>query len=360
MTELLHSPINMGALHLPNRIIMAPLTRMRAPNSIPTDLMVTYYEQRATAGLIITEATPISPQGVGYPSTPGIWSEQQIAAWQKITAAVHAENGRIVLQLWHVGRISHPDFHDGDLPVAPSAIAPKGQAVTPSGMKPFVAPRALATDEIQGIVETYRQAAKNALAAGFDGVEIHSANGYLPDQFLRDGSNQRTDNYGGSLENRARFLLEVAAAVIEAIGAEHVGIRLSPSGTFNDMADSNPEAIFSYLLAELSRFNLAYLHIVDALEGDIRHGAKVVALEVLRKAYQGHLIVCGGYDQARAEAVLEQGLADAVAFGQLYIANPDLVARFKQNAPLNVPDANTFYGGNEAGYIDYPALTTAV
>jgi len=360
MTELLHSPINMGALHLPNRIIMAPLTRMRAPNSIPTDLMVTYYAQRATAGLIITEATPISPQGVGYPSTPGIWSEQQIAAWQKITAAVHAENGRIVLQLWHVGRISHPDFHDGDLPVAPSAIAPKGQAVTPNGMKPFVTPRALATDEIQGIVETYRQAAKNALAAGFDGVEIHSANGYLPDQFLRDGSNKRTDNYGGSLENRARFLLEVAAAVIEACGAEHVGIRLSPSGTFNDMADSDPEAIFSYVLAELSRFNLAYLHIVDALEGDIRHGAKVVALEVLRKAYQGHLIVCGGYDQARAEAVLEQGLADAVAFGQLYIANPDLVARFKQNAPLNVPDANTFYGGNEAGYIDYPALTTAV
>ena len=356
MSQRLHSPIDMGDLQLPNRIIMAPLTRMRAPSSIPTEMMRTYYCQRASAGLIISEATPICSQGVGYPATPGIWNEQQIEAWQKITAAVHDKNGRIVLQLWHVGRISHPDFHDGDLPVAPSAIAPKGLAVTPEGMKPFVTPRALATDEIQGIVEHYRQAAKNALRADFDGVEIHSANGYLLDQFLRDGSNQRTDRYGGSLENRARFLLEVTAAVIDACGAGRVGIRLSPSGTFNDMADSEPEAIFGYLLAELNRFNLAYLHIVDALEGDIRHGAKVIKLELLRKAYQGNLIVCGGYDQARAEAAIAQSMADAVAFGQLYIANPDLVERFKQNAPLNVPDATTFYGGNEKGYIDYPAL----
>ncbi len=356
MTDLLHTPINLGALHLPNRIIMAPLTRMRAPNGIPTEMMATYYGQRASAGLIISEATPISSQGVGYPATPCIYNEQQIQAWQKITSAVHAKNGRIVLQLWHVGRISHPDFHDGALPVAPSAIAPKGDAITPSGMKAFVTPRALSIDEIKGIVEDYRQAAKNALAAGFDGVEIHSANGYLLDQFLRDGSNERTDNYGGSLENRVRFLLEVTAAVTEICGAERVGIRLSPSGTFNDMADSDPETIFVYLLAQLSQFNLAYLHIVDALEGDIRHGAKVVSLEVLRKAYQGRLIICGGYDQARAEAVIAEKMADAVAFGQLYIANPDLVERFAQNAPLNEPDVARFYGGNDKGYIDYPAL----
>ncbi len=356
MTTLLHTPIKLGVLHLPNRIIMAPLTRMRAPNSIPTDLMATYYSQRASAGLIISEATPISPQGVGYPATPGIWNQQQVEAWQKITVAVHEQNGRMVLQLWHVGRISHPDFHDGDLPVAPSALAPKGNAITPTGMKPFVTPRALATDEIPGIIENYRQAAKNALAAGFDGVEIHSANGYLLDQFLRDGSNQRTDQYGGSLENRVRLLLEVSAAVIDVCGAERVGIRLSPSGTFNDMADSNPEAIFGYLLTELNRFNLAYLHIVDALDGDIQHGAKVIKLAVLRKAYQGKLIVCGGYDQARAEKTLADNMADAVAFGQLYIANPDLLERFLQHAPLNVPDPNTFYGGDERGYTDYPNL----
>ncbi|MDD2724210.1 MAG: alkene reductase [Methylovulum sp.] len=356
MIQLLHSPINLGALHLPNRIIMAPLTRMRAPGGIPTEMMSTYYCQRASAGLIISEATPISSQGVGYPATPGIWNGQQIAAWQKITTAVHDKNGRIVLQLWHVGRISHPDFHDGDLPVAPSAIAPKGQAITANGMKPFVTPRALETDEIAGIVEDYRQAAKNALLAGFDGVEIHSANGYLLDQFLRDGSNERTDRYGGPLENRARFLLEVVTAVIEVCGAERVGIRLSPSGTFNDMADSDPEAIFIYLLTELNRFNLAYLHIVDALEGDIRHGAKVVALDLLRKAYTRKLMVCGAYDQTRAEAALAKNLADAVAFGQLYIANPDLVERFKQNAPLNTPDPKTFYGGDGKGYIDYPVL----
>jgi N-ethylmaleimide reductase len=351
MTVQLHTPINLGALHLPNRIIMAPLTRMRAPNSVPTDIMAIYYSQRASAGLIISEATPISPQGVGYPATPGIWNQQQIDAWQKITRAVHEKNGRMVLQLWHVGRISHPDFHDGALPVAPSAIAANGQAVTPTGMQDFVTPRALASDEIPGIIDDYRQAAKNALAAGFDGVEIHGANGYLLDQFLRDGTNQRTDQYGGSLENRARLLLEVTNAVVEVWGAGRVGIRLSPSGTFNDMADSNPEAIFTYVLTELSYFNLAYLHIVDALEGDIRHGAKVIALDVLHKAYQGNLMVCGGYDQVRAETTLAEGWADAVAFGQLYIANPDLVERFQQHAPLNSADSATFYGGDAAGVI---------
>ncbi len=354
MTTTLFSPIKLGACQLPNRIVMAPLTRMRAPENIPTELMVAYYRQRASAGLIISEATPISPQGIGYPAIPCIYTDQQIAGWQHVTEAVHAENGRIFLQLWHVGRISHPDFHQGGLPVAPSAIAAKGYAVTPMGMQPFVQPRALATEEIPGIVGHYRKAAENALAAGFDGVEIHGANGYLLDQFLRDGTNQRTDNYGGSIENRCRLILEVAEAVIAACGAGRVGIRLSPSGTFNDMGDSNPEALFTYLLNQLSGLNLAYLHIVDALEGDIRHGAKVVGLAALRKAYQGNLIVCGGYGYARAEHAIAENLADAVAFGQLYIANPDLVERFKANAPLNTPDPATFYGGDETGYTDYP------
>jgi N-ethylmaleimide reductase len=356
MKTQLQTPIKIGPHHLPNRIVMAPLTRMRAPDNIPTDLMVTYYGQRASAGLIIAEATQISTQGVGYPATPGIHNELQVAGWKKITEAVHEKGGHIFLQLWHVGRISHPDFHNGELPVAPSAIAPKGDAVTPHGMQPFVTPRALETDEIKGIVEDYRQAAINAMAAGFDGVEIHSANGYLLDEFLRDGTNKRTDRYGGTFENRARFLLEVTEAVATVWGADRVGIRLSPSGTFNDMTDSDPKTFFVYLLGQLNRFGLAYLHIVDALESDIRHGANVINLEVLRKAYNGTLIVCGGYDQARAEEAIAEGKADAVAFGQLYIANPDLVERFNLNAPLNEPDAATFYGGNEKGYTDYPAL----
>jgi N-ethylmaleimide reductase len=352
----LQTPIKIGLYNLPNRIVMAPLTRMRAPQNIPNDLMAIYYGQRTSAGLIIAEASPISPQGVGYPATPCIYNELHVSGWKKITETVHAQNGHIFLQLWHVGRISHPDFHQGALPVAPSAIAPKGKALTPTGMQMFVTPRALETDEIQGIVEDYRKAAKNALEAGFDGVEIHSANGYLLDQFLRDGSNKRTDCYGGSFENRARLLFEVTEAVISVWGAQRVSIRLSPSGTFNDMTDSDPETFFVYLLGQLNRFGLAYLHIVDALEGDVRHGANVVSLAVLRKAYKGMLIVCGGYDKLRAEDAINQGLADAVAFGQLYIANPDLVERFKLNAPLNKADATTFYGGTEKGYTDYPFL----
>ena len=356
MTNQLFTPITLGNCQLPNRIVMAPLTRMRAPDNIPTDLMVEYYRQRATAGLIITEATPITPLGIGYPATPGIYNQQQIDGWQKVTKAVHDQDGRIFLQLWHVGRISHPDFHQGELPVAPSAIAAKGQAVTPTGMQAFVVPRALAIEELPAVVEQYRQAAENALAAGFDGVEIHGANGYLLDQFLRDGTNQRTDDYGGSIENRCRLLLQVAEAVIAVCGAGRVGLRLSPSGTFNDMSDSNPEALFSYLLAQLSPLSLAYLHLVDALEGDIRHGAKVVELGLLRQAYQGKLIVCGGYDAARAEEAIASGLTDAVAFGELYIANPDLVARFQTNVPLNEPDPATYYGGDERGYTDYPVM----
>jgi N-ethylmaleimide reductase len=352
----LFSPIQLGPYRLSNRIVMAPLTRMRAPSSMPTELMACYYGQRASAGLIISEATAISAQAIGYPNIPGIYQDAQVKAWKKITEAVHSKGGRIFLQLWHVGRISHPDFHGGELPVAPSAIAPTGEAVTYEGMKPFVTPRALRTEELPSIVEQYRTAAKNALNAGFDGVEIHAANGYLLDQFLRDGTNQREDAYGGTLENRTRLLLEVITAVSRVWGAERVGVRLSPSGTFNDMRDSAPEKLFVYVLGQLNRFDLAYLHIVDALESDIRHGATVVDLAVLRRAYLGTLIVCGGYDYARGSRVLAEELADAVAFGQLYIANPDLVERFKVAAELNVPDEASFYGGDEKGYTDYAFL----
>ena len=350
------SPITLGRYNLTNRIIMAPLTRMRAPNGLANDLMAEYYAQRATAGIIISEATAISAQGIGYPNIPCIYTPEHIDAWKKVTTAVHQHNGHIFLQLWHVGRISHPDFHQGELPVSPSAVTPKGQAVTFKGYKPFVTPRALTVPEIQNIVEDYRKAAENALAAGFDGVEIHAANGYLIDQFLRNGVNQREDDYGGSIENRTRFLLEVTEAVVSVCGADRVGVRLAPSGTFNDMTDTDPERLFTYALHQLNPFDLAYVHIVDALEGDIRHGAKVVELEKLREAYNGKLIVCGGYDYEKANHAIEANLADAVAFGQLYIANPDLVERFKQHAPLNTPNPSTFYGGNEKGYTDYSSL----
>ena len=357
MTTTVLSPIKIGSYTLPNRVVMAPLTRMRSPDGIANELMATYYTQRASAGLIISEASPISSQGIGYPAIPCIYNAEQVEGWKKITSAVHANNGVMFLQLWHVGRISHPDYHNGELPVAPSPIQPKGNAITPSGMKPFVTPHDLSIAEIKEIVQHYRHAAQNALAAGFDGVEIHGANGYLIDQFLRDGSNQRTDEYGGSVENRTRFLLEVTEAVVSVWGAERVGVRLAPSGTFNDMTDSVPEALFIYVLQQLNRFELAYLHVVDALESDIRHGANVVDLAVLRAAYNGILIVCGGYDFERANETIAQGLADAVAFGQLYIANPDLVERFAANAPLNKPDPSTFYGGEAKGYTDYPRLT---
>ncbi len=318
--------------------------------------METYYTQRASSGLIITEGSQISSQGVGYPVTPGIYNDEQVEGWKSITRAMHEKGGLIFLQLWHVGRISHPSYHKGELPVAPSAIKAKGEVPTYEGMKELVTPRALETKEIPGIVRQYSKAAKNALAAGFDGVEIHGANGYLLDQFLRDGSNKRTDQYGGSLENRTRFLLEVTEAVTSVCGADRVGVRLSPSGTFNDMSDSNPEETFSYVAEQLNQFGLAYLHIVDALEGDIRHGARVVQLSILRQSYKGVLIVCGGYDKKRGNAVISGGMADAVAFAQLFLSNPDLPKRFKTNGPYNEPDMSTFYGGGEKGYIDYPVL----
>lgn len=354
------SPYKLGELELPNRIVMAPLTRRRAgEGNVPHQLNAEYYVQRATAGLIIAEATQISPQGQGYPNTPGIYSPEQVAGWQLVTDAVHQHKGRIYLQLWHVGRISHPDLQpDGVLPVAPSAIAPQGQVLTYEGMKPYVTPRALETEEIPEIVEQYRKAAANALEAGFDGVEIHSANGYLIDQFLRDGTNQRTDKYGGSIENRARLLVEVTEAVTNVWDANKVGVRLSPSGTMNDIRDSNPLETFGYAAEALNKFDLAYLHIFEAIESDIRHGTTVVPTSHLKERFQGTLIVNGGYDKSRGDAVLSTGAADLVAFGTLYIANPDLPQRFALNAPLNQPDTTTFYGGGEKGYTDYPAIAS--
>ncbi|MDD5053023.1 MAG: alkene reductase [Sulfuricurvum sp.] len=353
----LFSPIKIGDYSLPNRIFMAPMTRCRSSEgNVPNNMMAHYYAQRASAGLIITEATQISTRGIGYPHTPGIHTAAQIEGWKHVTKAVHEKGGRIFLQLWHVGRISHPAFHNGELPVAPSAIKPAGSIYTPLGMQEFVTPHALSIDEIKTVVEQYIQGAKNAIEAGFDGVEIHGANGYLIDQFLRDGTNHREDAYGGSIENRARFLLEIVRGIISAIGSDKTGIRLAPSGTFNDMKDSDPTNHFSYICEILNEFDLAYLHIIDALEGDIRHGANVVELSVLRKAYKGVLIANGGYTQERGTSAIQSGLADAVAFGALYLANPDLPERFKANAELNVPDTTTFYTAGEVGYVDYPTL----
>lgn len=351
------SPYKLGNLELPNRVVMAPLTRNRAGNdNVPGLLNAKYYVQRASAGLIITEASQVSPQGLGYLGTPGIHSPEQVEGWKLVTDAVHQQDGRIFLQLWHVGRISHPDLQPYEaLPVAPSAIAAQGKAMTYQGMKPFVTPRALKTAEIPDIVEQFRQGAENALAAGFDGVEIHGANGYLLDQFLRDGTNQRTDEYGGSVENRARLLLEVTEAVAEVWGADRVGVRLSPSGTFNDMYDSNPLATFGYAVEALNPLGLAYLHIIEVAEADLRHGGTEVPTNYLRAKFTaGTLMVNGGYDRDKGDAVVAKGDADLVSFGTLFLANPDLPQRFALNAPLNEADPTTFYGGGEEGYTDYP------
>lgn len=354
----LFSPIKVGNYTLKNRIFMAPMTRCRSvEDNIPNDLMATYYGQRASAGLIITEASQISTHGIGYPCTPGIHTLKQIQGWKKITQAVHDKDGKIFLQLWHVGRISHSAYHDGELPVAPSAIKAVGELYTFDGMKEYEAPKALEVQEIKELVMKYANGAKNAIEAGFDGVEIHAANGYLIDQFLRDGTNSREDEYGSSIENRSRFLFEIIEAIIEEIGADKVGVRLSPSGTFNDMHDSNPQKHFVYICDGLNKFNLAYLHIVDALDGDIRHGANVVELSILREAYNGVLITNGAYDKGRGNKTIEDNLADAVAYGELFISNPDLPERFKTDSRLSKADPNTFYTQDKKGYTDYPALS---
>jgi N-ethylmaleimide reductase len=363
----LFEPIVAGDLHLSNRIVLAPLTRNRSPNAVPTDLGVTYYQQRATAGLLITEATAISHQGQGYADVPGLYAPEQLRAWKRITDAVHAQGGRIVTQLWHVGRVSHTELQPGGgAPVAPSAITAKTKTVLiKDGVPTFVdtsAPRALAIEELPGIVEDYRRAAAAAVnEAGFDGVEIHAANGYLLDQFLKTGSNHRTDAYGGSIENRARLLIEVTKAVVGAIGGGRVGIRLSPVTPANDVVDADPQPLFDHVLRQLAPLKLAYVHVIEGATG----GPRVLAdrpfdYAALKAAYRqagghGAWMVNNGYDKALAESALEGG-ADLVAFGKTFLANPDLVRRLREDAPLNKPDKATFYGGGAKGYTDYPTL----
>lgn len=357
----LFSPYGLGSLRLKNRLVMAPMTRSRAvEDNLANPLAATYYAQRAGAGLIISEATQVSPQGVGYIRTPGIHSPEQVASWRKVTDAVHEAGGVIFAQLWHVGRVSHPEFHGGALPVAPSAIAGLGEVYISTGRVPLGVPRALETDEIPGIVEDFRKAAVNAREAGFDGVEIHGSSGYLLDQFLRDGSNLRTDRYGGSIENRARFPLDVAAAVAGAIGADRVGYRMGPNLNIHGMTDSDPKATFTYLAAGLDKLGLAYLHIAEPVAGPASLPPEVERLAPhLRKAFTRSLIVNGGYDADLGEAAVSSGAADLVAYGVPFLANPDLPERFRQGSTLNAPDFASFYAtenGDAVGYIDYPTI----
>jgi N-ethylmaleimide reductase len=361
----LFTPTQVGPYRLSHRVVMAPLTRMRSdPGDIPNDLMVKYYAQRASdGGLIVSEATPVSTRGNGYAGAPGIYSDAQIAGWRRVTDAVHAKGGRIFQQLWHVGRQSHVDLQpDGEAPVAPSAIAAEGYAYTKRGEAPFSMPRALELHEIPGIIEEFRSGAERALRAGFDGVEIHGANGYLPDQFLQDGTNKRTDEYGGPIENRARFLLEVTQAAISAWGADRVGVRISPSGTYGSMSDSNPPATFGYVATQFDRLGIAYLHVVEPrIKGteEISHGQAPIATQHLRPKFSRTLIAAGGFAPDSAEAIVAAGGADLVAFGRHFISNPDLPERLRQGLPLNRYDRSTFYGGDARGYIDYPAAEVA-
>jgi N-ethylmaleimide reductase len=355
----LFQPLTLGACRVANRIAMAPLTRSRAgADGVPTPLMATYYRQRASAGLIIAEGTNISPQGRGYAFTPGLFSHAQIEGWRPVTGAVHEAGGHIFVQLWHVGRVSHPSLQPGSqLPVAPSAIRPAGTSYTEQGFRPCVTPRALDAAEIPGIVEQYRAAAAAALQAGFDGVEIHAANGYLLEQFLRDSTNHRQDAYGGSREGRARLVLEVAAAVAEAIGGARVGIRLSPVSTVNDCApDSEAEATYSHVVGGLNELGLAYLHVIEGITQGPRDVPGAFDLQILRRLFKSLFIANNGYDRGLAIDAVRRGHADMVAFGRPYIANPDLVERLRRDAPLNPPDRATFFGGGEKGYTDYPAL----
>ena len=346
----LFDPIKMGELSLPNRIIMAPLTRCRASQSrIPNQLMAAYYTQRAAAGMIITEATSVAPMGVGYPDTPGIWSADQVSGWKRITHAVHQAGGRILLQLWHVGRISDPLYLDGKQPVAPSAIAAKGHVSLVRPKKAFVKPRPLETDEIPGIIAAYRQGAENAQKAGFDGVEIHGANGYLLDQFLQSSTNKRTDEYGGRIENRARLMLAVADEAISVWGSGRVGMHLAPRCDAHDMGDDDPAATFGYVANELGLREIAFICTRE-------HFQAPALTPMLKNAFGGATIANEQFSKESANQIIQEGVADAVAFGRAFIANPDLVERFRQNAGLNDLDSKTLYGGGSHGYTDYPIL----
>lgn len=346
----LFDPLKLGDLVLPNRIVMAPLTRTRAiERRVPNPLHVKYYEQRASAGLILSEATVVTAKGVGYANTPGIYSEEQVAGWRRVTRAVHAAGGRIFLQLWHCGRISHPRFLDGELPVAPSAIAAKGHVSLVRPETPYPVPRALELPEIEALLDTYQQGARNALDAGFDGVEVHAANGYLVDQFLQDKTNQRTDLYGGSIENRARFLLQIVDRLIKVWGPGRVGVHLAPRGDSQDMGDSNPLALFSHVAKELGKRGIAFIFVREHA-GPGRIGPE------LKKAFGGNYIANEGFTLETAQDVLARGEADAVSFGRLFISNPDLPTRLLRKAPLNEWRAETFFSSGPEGYTDYPAL----
>ncbi|MCP2132709.1 alkene reductase [Bradyrhizobium ottawaense] len=358
-------PTQVGPYRLSHRVAMAPLTRMRSePGDIPGELMVEYYKQRTTGGgLIISEASPVSIRGNGYAGAPGIYSDSQIAGWQRVTEAIHAKGGHIFQQLWHVGRQSHVDLQpNGDAPVAPSAIAAKGYAYSKRGEVPFSMQRALAQHEIPGIIEEFRLGAERSLRAGFDGVEIHGANGYLPDQFLQDGTNKRTDEYGGPIENRARFLLEVTQAAISIWGADRVGVRIAPSGTYGSMSDSDPATTFGYVTMQLDRLGIAYLHVVEPrIKGteEISHGRAPIAAQHLRPKSSRTLIAAGGFTPVSAEDIVTSGDADLVAFGRHFISNPDIPDRIRQGLPLTRYDRSTFYGGDARGYTDYPKADAA-
>lgn len=352
MSPLL-TPVKIGRYHLPNRVIMAPMTRSRADDAgVPGGLTATYYAQRAEAGLIITEGVFPSALGKGYVNTPGIETDEQVAAWQKITEAVHAKGGHIFMQLMHSGRISHPLLlPDGAQPVAPSAIKPAGQTWTKEGPKDFVIPHALTIDEIKVVVEVYRQGTRRALEAGFDGVELHGASGYLPEQFLSSGSNQRTDEYGGSIQRRSHFILEVVEAMVDEVGSDRVGIKLSPEMNFNDITDDTPQETYAYLVEHLCEFKLAYLHVA-------LFGSETDYHTLLKPLFNGAYLIGGGLNKTSAEALLDEHKADATVFGSSFLANPDLVERFRQDAPLNEPDKATFYTPGEKGYTDYPTLSS--
>jgi N-ethylmaleimide reductase len=368
--EPLFQPVRLGRFNLPHRMVMAPLTRSRArqPGNVPSALNARYYAQRASAALIVTEATQVSQQGQGYAWTPGIHRREQIEGWRLVTDAVHKAGGLIFLQLWHVGRISHPSLQpDGMLPVAPSAIKPRGEAFIENKngegeLVPFVTPRALQIEEMPYIVQQYARGSRNALEAGFDGVEVHAANGYLLDQFINSSTNRRTDAYGGPIENRMRLLIDVVEAVSDVWGQDRIGVRLSPLGTFNDMGDDDPETTFSTIAKTLGEHNLAYLHIINpAIVGAIEKGIEPDPgarrmLELMRERYRGTLIIAGGFDQGTADAWLLQGKADLIAFGRKFLANPDLPERFRSGASLNADDPSTYYGGGAKGYTDYPTL----